>query len=122
MGQGYGSVGIIAACAIGGALAALFVASCAGATHVVPTGPNTYMVASRGTMGWSSGGAQKAKAFEEADAYCKASGKVFQVIRTNETAGGFGQIASGEVEFRCLNPDDPALRQPAFGPTPTQRR
>jgi hypothetical protein len=76
-----------------------------------------YMVASRGVMGWSSGGAQKAKAFEEADAYCRGLGKALQPIRSNETPGGFGQIASGEVEFRCLNPDDPALHQPAFGPT-----
>ena len=38
-------------------------AGCAGATHVVSTGPGTYMIASHGVMGWSSGPAQKAKAF-----------------------------------------------------------
>jgi hypothetical protein len=53
------------------AVTALAAVDCAGTTHVAPTGPGTYMVAAHGTMGWSSGPAQKAKAFEEAGAYCK---------------------------------------------------
>jgi hypothetical protein len=57
------------------ALAALASAGWACTTHVVPTGSGTYLVAAHGTMGWSSGPAQKAKAFEEAAAYCKESGK-----------------------------------------------
>jgi hypothetical protein len=84
-------------------------AGCAGTTHVVPTGPDTYIVANHGTMGWSSGGAQKAKAFEEANADCKSVGRQMQSIATNETPGGFAQIASGEIEFRCLESGDPAL-------------
>ncbi|WP_293604950.1 hypothetical protein [Polaromonas sp. UBA4122] len=84
-----------------------FFAGCAGVTDVVSTGPDTYMVASHGTMGWSSGGAQKAKAFQEADNYCKNLGKQFQSIGTKESPSGFGQIASGEVEFRCVKPDSP---------------
>jgi hypothetical protein len=76
-------------------------AACAGVTHVVATGPDTYMVASHGTMGWSSGPAQKAKAFEEADDYCRRMGKQMQPIDSSEIEGGFGKIASGEVNFRC---------------------
>jgi hypothetical protein len=87
------------------------IAGCAGTTDVVSTGPDTYIVASHGTMGWSSGGAQKAKAFQQADAYCKNLGKQMLPINANETAGGFGKIAAGEVEFRCLKPDDPALQR-----------
>lgn len=83
-------------------LALVLLAGCAGATHVVSTGPGTYMVASHGAMGWSSGPAQKAKAFEEADAYCKSRGLVFQAIRSSDTPSGFGKVAAGEVEFRCL--------------------
>jgi hypothetical protein len=89
------------------------VTACAGITDVVSTGPDTYMVASHSTMGWSSAGAQKAKAFQEANDYCKNLGKQMLPVSTNETAGGFGKIASGEVEFRCLKPDDPALQRPA---------
>jgi len=65
---------------------------CAGVTHVVSTGPDTYMVASHGTMGWSSGPAQKAKAFEET------------ISATDSGPGIYGKISSGEVQFRCTNP------------------
>jgi hypothetical protein len=93
-------------------IAAVFlIAGCAGVTDVVSTGPDTYIVASHSTMGWSSGGAQKAKAFQEANDYCKNLGKQMQPISSNETAGGFGKIADGEVEFRCIKSDDSALRQ-----------
>ena len=86
---------------------ATLLAGCAGATHVVSTGPGTYMIASHGVMGWSSGPAQKAKAFEEADDYCKKLGKQMQPINSSETDGGFGKIAAGEVDFRCVAPDAP---------------
>jgi hypothetical protein len=77
-------------------------AGCAGITDVVPTGQDTYIVASHGVMGWSSGGAQKAKAFQQANDYCKTLGKQMHSINTNETPSGFGKIAAGEVEFRCV--------------------
>jgi len=75
---------------------------CAGVTDVVPTGPDTYMVASHGTMGWSSGGAQKAKAYQQAAGFCKAKSLQMQTIGAKESPSGFGQIASGEVEFKCI--------------------
>ena len=87
------------------ALLCALLAGCATmVTNVVPTGPDTYMVSSHGVMGWSSSGEQKAKAFETAGAYCKRSGKVMVATNTSETPGGFGRIASGDVEFRCVTP------------------
>jgi hypothetical protein len=87
------------------AVALLALAGCAGSTHVVPTGSGTYMIAAHGTMGWSSGPAQKAKAFEEASAYCKQSGKELETISaTDSGAGVYGKISSGEVHFRCVSP------------------
>lgn len=83
-------------------VAATTLTACAGVTNVVSTGPDTYMVASHGVMGWSSGSAQKAKAIQEAGAYCKSLGKELKSINTSETPSGFGKIASGEVEFRCV--------------------
>ena len=82
--------------------AGIALAACAGVKQVVSTGPDTYMVASHGTMGWSSGPAQKAKAFEEAGDFCKSMGKQMQPIDSSETEGGFGKIAAGEVNFRCV--------------------
>lgn len=81
------------------------ITGCAGVTHVVPTGQGTYMVASHGTMGWSSGPAQKAKAFEEGDAFCKQSHKEMETISESDTGPGiFGKVSSGEVHFRCVTP------------------
>jgi hypothetical protein len=86
------------------AVAALALAGCAGTTHVVPTGSDPYMIAAHGTMGWSSGPAQKAKAFEEAAAYCKQSGKHLETIDATDTgAGTWGKISSAEVHFRCAS-------------------
>ena len=82
--------------------ALVMLGGCAGVTDVVSTGPNTYMVASHGTMGWSSGPAQKAKAFQDANDFCKKQGKIAEGIRGSETGSGFGKIASAEVEFRCV--------------------
>ncbi len=80
-------------------------AGCAGTTHqAVPSGHGTFMVASHGTMGWSSAGAQKAKALEDANAYCGKLGKEVEIVNDRETDSGFGRIASAEIEFRCVTP------------------
>ena len=79
----------------------LILCACAGVTDVVKTGPETFMVASHGTMGWSSGSAQKAKALQQAEAFCASVGKQMEVTSTAETPSGFGKIASGEVHFKC---------------------
>ncbi len=76
--------------------------ACAGVTGVVSTGENSYMLASHGTMGWSSSGAQKAKVFQDANEFCRSQGKQFEMINTRQVDGGFGKIASAEVEFRCM--------------------
>ena len=84
--------------------AALLLGGCAGVTDVVSTGPDTFMVASHGTMGWSSGPAQKAQAFTQANEYCQNLGKALQVISARDSGnGGFGVISSGEVSFKCIS-------------------
>ena len=80
-----------------------FLASCAGVTDVVSTGKDTYMIASHGTMGWSSGGAQKAQAFTQANEFCQKMGKVVEMINSNDSGnGGFGKISSAEISFKCV--------------------
>jgi len=48
--------------------------------------------------------AQKAKAFEDADDYCKQQGKEVETVSDRATDSGFGKIASAEIEFRCVAP------------------
>jgi hypothetical protein len=88
-----------------GLTALALMTSCAGTTNeIVPTGHDTYMIANHGTMSWSSAGAQKAKAFEQANAFCKSKAKEVETINERETDSGFGKIASAEIEFRCVAP------------------
>ena len=84
-------------------LPSILAVGCAGVTNeTVPTGRGTYLVANHGTMGWSSAGAQKAKALQEAAAFCQTQGKDFETVSDRETDSGFGKIASAEIEFRCV--------------------
>jgi uncharacterized protein YceK len=92
-------------------IACAVLGGCAGVTDVVSTGPSTYMAASHGTVGWSSGPAQKAAAFEKANAYCSKQGKVVQAIDASDSgAGGFGKISSSEVDFKCAASQPEATR------------
>lgn len=76
---------------------------CAGVTEVVQSGNNTYFVASHGTMGWSSGGAQKADAITKANEYCQSKSQQMEIITASDSGnGGFGKISSAEVHFRCV--------------------
>lgn len=81
--------------------AILTIAGCASSTGVVPTGPDSFMVANHGVMGYSSAGAQKAQAFQLASDYCRNLGKNMHPINTAESPSGFGKIASAEVAFKC---------------------
>ena len=78
-------------------------AGCAGVTHVVSTGPDSYMIATHGSMGGSSAGEQKARAFDEANAYCRGLGKELEPTNVTETDSGLAKIASAEVHFRCIS-------------------
>ena len=90
---------------ISSALLSFILAACAASTEVVPEGHNVYMVASHGTMGWSSGPAQKAKALQKAHDYCKHLGKEMEPISEIDSgSGSFGKTSSGEVHFRCVAP------------------
>jgi putative membrane protein len=85
-----------------GALLGIF-AGCVGTTdQIVPTGHGTYMIPRHGLMGLSSGSTQKAKAFQDAVAYCRKFGQDIETVLTSETEGGFGGLAAPEIEFRCV--------------------
>jgi hypothetical protein len=93
-------IGVLMGCGI-----LILTTSCAGTTNqVVPTGHDTYMVANHGTMGWSSAGAQRAKAYQQANEFCKTKGKEVETVNEHETDSGFGKIASADIEFRCVVP------------------
>jgi hypothetical protein len=80
-------------------LAAL--AGCATTSGVVPTGKDTYVIATPGAMGYAWEDAQKAEALQQASDYCKNLGKQLLPINTAKAQGGLGRIAADAVEFTC---------------------
>jgi len=91
--------------------AAVVVAACAH-SGVVSTGPDAYMIANS-EWGFTSGSYQKAEALKEASAYCKSLGKEMLITSTSQKDVSWGKTPAAEVQFRCLPPADPELRQPA---------
>ena len=85
----------------------------AGCAHsgVVAMGPDTYMVANS-EWGFSSGGYQKAKALQEASAYCKSIGKEILVLSSKQNDVELGKTPAAEIQFRCLLAGDPDLKRP----------
>ena len=78
--------------------------ACAGVSSVVSMGEGKYFLAKSGTMGWSSGGQQKAKALAEAEAFCMTQNGYVKLIESNDSgAGGYGKISSADIEFECAS-------------------
>ena len=91
---------------------AILLAGCAGlgTDGVVPIGPDMYMIGGLGGGFDYSGSVVKAKFFREAAKYCDEKGKVMVPVNSTGRDASYGEYASAEVQFRCLNAD--ALRLP----------
>jgi hypothetical protein len=85
-----------------GALLSIFAGCVSTTDQIVPTGHGTFVIPRHGLMGLSSGSTQKAKAFQDATAYCRKLGQDIETVLTSEAEGGFGGLAAPEIEFRCV--------------------
>jgi hypothetical protein len=56
----------------------------------------------------------KAKAFQEAGAFCQNQGRVMEVVNTSESQPPYilGNYPRADIQFMCLKPDDPELGRP----------
>jgi hypothetical protein len=103
-------------------LALLVVATvaCAANSGVVPIGPDTYLVSRQAATGFSGSGTLKAEAFREASEFCRSKGKSLQVVNTNESSPPYvaGNFPKAEVQFMCLDPNDPELARPKLRKEP----
>jgi hypothetical protein len=78
-------------------------AGCGGTTsRIVPTGHGTFVVPRKDLLGLSSGSSEKAKAFQDAVAYCRKLGQDIETVLVSEAEGGYGGLAAPEIEFRCV--------------------
>lgn len=60
-----------------------------------------------------SPGSIKSEIIREGNAYCASSGKVFQIVSSNElTAIPAARLPSAEIQFMCLSEADPEAIRP----------
>jgi len=89
-------------------------AACAGCSYgVSPLGPDTYRVQVSGVVFNGAGtGLAQTQALQDANKYCVDHGKQILVINIS------GDAANSQVDFRCLQPNDPGLVRPTPAPVP----
>jgi len=95
-------------------LLVLLLGGCAANSGVVPLGQDTYLVSRQAATGFSGAGTLKAEALKEGNEYCVSQKKVMQVIHTEEARPPyiFGNFPKAEIQFMCLDPNDPELSRP----------
>jgi len=81
----------------------VFVSGCANTSGVLPLGDDSYLI-SRSEKGFdTTGSAVKADAIKEANEYCSALSKKFELLKTNQKdMVPFKSDAQAEIEFRCI--------------------
>lgn len=84
--------------------AIFFVASLAGcaSSGVVPTGPDSYMLA-KSEWGFTSGAVHTARLIQEASDFCNAKGKQINVTTSRHNDVEFGKTPAAEVHFQCVS-------------------
>ena len=91
----------------------LLITGCSG-PGIVPMGRDTYMVAKDGSFTAFGGGAVKAELYQEANAFCENKGKQLMPVKEASRDSGYGRYANAELQFRCLDANDPELRRPTM--------
>jgi len=92
----------------------LTLAACAS-SGVVPTGPDSYMIA-KSEWGFTSGAVHKARLLQEASDFCQSRGKQVLVTNTSQNDVAFGKTPAAEVQFRCVPPSEAGTQTPAASP------
>jgi len=101
-------------------LSTLALASCASNSGVVPIGKDTYLVSRQAATGFTGSGTLKGDAIREATDFCESRKKTLQVVSTQEAQPPFilANFPKAEVQFMCLDANDPELGRPKLQKTP----
>ena len=94
-------------------LLSLVVSGCAIKSGVVKIGEDTYKVSHQAATGFEGGGGCRDAALLEANEFCASQGKTMKVIRMggNHPPYVFGNFPKVEVQFMCLDANDPRLKE-----------
>lgn len=93
----------------------LVLSGCAS-TRIASLGPDTYLVQRKAGTGYSSESGLKMDALDEASAHCSSLNKKLLVFSAETHAVAFASTPSADVQFRCLDANDPELKRPNLEP------
>ncbi len=85
--------------------------ACVSSTGPVPMGRDTYMIGLDG-KGFLSSSEIIARAYKEANEFCRKQNKELMPINSRQRGMSFGVDPSAELQFMCLRSDDPDLQRP----------
>ena len=95
----------------------LVLIGCASSSGVVRTGQDTYMIARTEERLDGSSNNVKATILKQANQYCESFGKTLKVLGTSQKdMVPFKSDATAEVQFMCLDVNDPRLKLDANDP------
>lgn len=94
----------------------LGVVGCAINSSVVPMGNNTFKVSRQASTGFWSAYAIKCSTLEEANQFCVNRGKSLKILLFREHRPPYilGNFPRAEVQFTCLDANDPELKTGEF--------
>lgn len=98
-------------------LLCLGLTGCAINSGVVPMGKNTFKVYRQAPTGFHSAYATKCRTLSEANQFCVDQGKSLKVLLIKEHHPPYilGNFPRAEVQFTCLDANDPRLKTGEFG-------
>ena len=67
------------------------------------------MIGGQGKFTDFSGSAVKARFFQEAATFCEAKNRTMVPVNSTGQDSGYASYASAEVQFRCLEKNDPRV-------------
>lgn len=96
------------------ALSAILLLSACASSGPVPIGRDTFMITKQSAGGlFVSPSSIKAEIIREGSAFCTSTGKIFQIVSSNELAAiPAARLPSAEVQFMCLTDTDPEAGRP----------
>lgn len=91
------------------ALASLVLSTgCTTGTQVMAMSGGVYTVTRSGQSGFTSVGALRKQAYDEANQFAASKGKIAEVISVNETPTGFARFPQVDLRFRLITAEEQA--------------
>jgi hypothetical protein len=73
------------------------------------------MMTDTAASSWASGSSIKAGLYQKANKFCMEQGKELLPLRSRQQDASMSQFGNAELQFKCVNQDDPVLKNAQDG-------